>query len=622
LDRVAAFHVADQSLERLRDRMLAVTRRQPARALAHVYLGAALCRLGQPGAGQEACTRAARLAPASVPANLGLARAANQAGDHETSVRALRRILELEPGHEAAWMELADTYDAAGLSALALEHCQQMLAFSGGQGPVARRARKVLSKLGNRSVGSPMSRPDVETEMQQCLSEGRWAEARAYAESLLRLNPYHLRALLAQGEVALQANNLDHASRSIRTAAAQYPGCPTAHALLARLLELEGNAPAARSEAFRAHELEPAGAQTASLLARLLGQDGQDEAAETVLRETLAACGRPEEGLRLALALCLEKRGDLAGALQALSTPPVDSPEALAHFARLLEAAGDLESAGRIHLQQLGTFAVAPRRAAAEFARKCVLEGKRPLAIAVARQVARSGDVPVTICSDLARTAPADSPDPGLGALLDAALAHLPISVTTSERTGLVVALARQLRLAGRPAEASRRLKEAIELNPADPPAQQELADLLRQGGELARMQTAFERIAGRAPDSMHAWLHLAEARIALRRGLPAQEAAARAVALDAGSFEAHLTFARACRLTQDYARAIAAYRQALRLRPNDPRTLCELAACYGASGLHELAGGHWRRVLEHAPRGSRLARAAWRFLGKAEVES
>ncbi|MBI4868397.1 MAG: tetratricopeptide repeat protein [Candidatus Wallbacteria bacterium] len=454
--------------------------------------------------------------------------------------------------------------------------------------------------------------------MLDCLRDGLLPEARAYAETFLRSNPYHLRALLVAGEVALLTGDLERSRSHLGTACAQYPGSADAHAGMAALLEVAGEPDKARAEALRAHELDPTSAAIAIQFSRLLQSDSQLEAAEAVLTRTLESSEAPDESVRVALANLAISRGDPAAALRGLSQPAVVSPQAVTTLALAHEKSGDWRAAARLHSQLLAQDPATAHKPAAEFARRALLENERAVAIGLGRQLARLGAPTTALCQELARTAPSDSPEPGLGALLDTVLGHLPISVPTSERTALTVALSRQLRLAGRPAEALKRVEGALDLDPGDAAAQEELFKQLYAAGELSRLQTRLEKITFRSPDSASAWCLLASTRIALQRALPAQEAAARACALEPAGFDARRSLARACKLAGEYERAIAEYKAALGLRPNDPRTLYELAATYTASGLQELASGQWRRLLDHVPEGSELATAAWRFLKRA----
>jgi tetratricopeptide (TPR) repeat protein len=620
LETVASHHASDRSFERLRDRMQAVLRREPGAALAHLYLGAALCRLGMANAGQDACARAARLSPGSAQCHLGFARAARQAGDLEGSVGGYRRVLELEPNHPAALLELADVYDVAGLTALLVDHCKMMERLEGVDRRLARKGRAILARVSGMPEQPRPQVQTVESAMLAAAGQGRWAEARAYAESLLRVDPHHLNALLTSAQVGLQSGDANTVSRMLRTAVAQHPGSSQAHFEMARFRACQGDPEGARIAAYRALGIAPASAEYAGFLAGLLLKDGQFEAAETVLRDALAASGSADETLRCELARLSERRGDLASAVRLLSEPPVETAGSLRELARLLAAAGDWKGAARLHADLLTAGASEQVAAAGEFAAKCLASGQRPLALALVRELTRAGSPPVALCHQLVGSTPAGEPEPALAHALEAALAHLPLSATTAERTSLTLAFVRQLELAGRPADAVERLESVLELDPSCGEAQARLAALLSASQSHERLRDRFERIVARAPDSFTAWLHLASARLVLGKALASQEAAVRALALDGNRFEARLALARACRLSGEHDRSIAEYRHALRLQPNHPRALYELAATYAAANLGELARGQWSKLLKVAPEGSELARSAWRRLSKARA--
>jgi tetratricopeptide (TPR) repeat protein len=571
-------------------------------------------------AGQDACARAARLSPGSAQCHLGFARAARQAGDLEGSVGGYRRVLELEPNHPAALLELADVYDVAGLTALLVDHCKMMERLEGVDRRLARKGRAILARVSGMPEQPRPQVQTVESAMLAAAGQGRWAEARAYAESLLRVDPHHLNALLTSAQVGLQSGDANTVSRMLRTAVAQHPGSSQAHFEMARFRACQGDPEGARIAAYRALGIAPASAEYAGFLAGLLLKDGQFEAAETVLRDALAASGSADETLRCELARLSERRGDLASAVRLLSEPPVETAGSLRELARLLAAAGDWKGAARLHADLLTAGASEQVAAAGEFAAKCLASGQRPLALALVRELTRAGSPTVALCHQLVGSTPAGEPEPALAHALEAALAHLPLSATTAERTSLTLAFVRQLELAGRPADAVERLESVLELDPSCGEAQARLAALLSASQSHERLRDRFERIVARAPDSFTAWLHLASARLVLGKALASQEAAVRALALDGNRFEARLALARACRLSGEHDRSIAEYRHALRLQPNHPRALYELAATYAAANLGELARGQWSKLLKVAPEGSELARSAWRRLSKARA--
>ncbi|MBI5627838.1 MAG: tetratricopeptide repeat protein [Candidatus Rokubacteria bacterium] len=619
LDAVAAFHAAEQSFERLRDRMLAIVAQHADCALAHLYLGAALCRLGMASAGQDACARAARLSRGSALCYLGLARACRQAGDLEGSIDAYRRVLEIKSDHPLALFELAEVYNEAGLPALCTSQCTRLLLVCGDKGSMARKARELLARASGRQGVRGPARLDLETRMTKCLDERKWAEARAHAEALLRVDPCYLPALLAAATVAAQSDDTATASRLLHTAVQRHPASASAHAAMARFHEQQADPENARAEAYRALALEPANPDVALLVAAMLLRDGQLDTAKTLLTDCMAAGADTDEKVRCELARILERQGDAAGAVKTLAEPPVQTANALGELARLLAVAGNWPAAARIHRKLLAS-GPGQAAAAARFAASCLGAGQRPIAVALGRELARRGEAPLSLLLEMCDTAPPGQADPGLIALLESALTHLPLAVTTRERVSLHVSLARQLVRSGRHEQARASLEDALQLDPSDATALDELADQLVSQRKFPVMREIFGQLADRTPASSRCWLHLAEARLRLDEALAAQDAAARAVGLDAGCFEARLALARASRATKDYERAIAEYRQALRLRPNDPRTLYELAAAYGASNLHELARGQWARLVKVAPEGSQMAKVAWNFLRRARA--
>src|SRR5687767_2136668 len=135
--------------------------------------------------------------------------------------------------------------------------------------------------------------------------------------------------------------------------------------------------------------------------------------------------------------------------------------------------------------------------------------------------------------------------------------------------------LAQQSRLAGEVDEALAEYRKALEIHPGSGELHSELARMLRESG----------------------------------RAVEALVAAEAAVSLDPANPEAHLVLAQVLQAQAEgdggdaaLKKAVAAYEQALRLRPTDAITVLTLAHVYGQLAKHEDAVRMWTRYLEIDP--------------------
>jgi tetratricopeptide (TPR) repeat protein len=163
---------------------------------------------------------------------------------------------------------------------------------------------------------------------------------------------------------------------------------------------------------------------------------------------------------------------------------------------------------------------------------------------------------------------------------------------------GAWLGLAETARVEGKAAKAEEYVRKALEVAPSNPEVQRAYGRLLFAKGDLPGAEAAFKRAIELAPNEAISYLDLGELYSQGSRNFPAAEQAfARAVALDASHAGARFGFATAQAANGKWQEAIASYEEAHRLAPKNPLPLIGLGALY----LSRKDSGQARAAFERA---------------------
>jgi tetratricopeptide (TPR) repeat protein len=223
--------------------------------LADLESGRRALRRGNPAAGIPPLERLLSRNPRNVPGMLTLGRCYLATGNVDRAVSVFRRIIEIDPGDDVAYLELAralarraGTDPTAGPEArAAFERALELnprladaylgyVSFLYGQGEVASAAA-----LFRRARAEGVRDPDLETEIGLlALSRGDLDGARAAFENAVALNEYAARALEELGEIAYLEGDFETAEKHYAQALESEPSVGLAKTLGAlRLFELD-----------------------------------------------------------------------------------------------------------------------------------------------------------------------------------------------------------------------------------------------------------------------------------------------------------------------------------------------------------------------------------------------
>lgn len=252
----------------------------------------------------------------------GLGVAAARSGDTSRASAALRRALELQPGHPGALLEQAALQDKIGSAADARREWEKAAAATRSEvaywnlALAAQRQgdSKATIEALQRLVATNRQRNDAWFLLGETLSEdARPAEAaKAFAEAL-RIKPDWLDAQFNFGLLAWRAGHLDRAWQAFESAASRQPDRLELHEAMAQLAIERGDA-ARASEALK--KLERKGAAPEALLfnvAVVLQRAGRAKDAEALYRRAVGANPNFVEGL-VNLGHTLQAQGDRSAA--------------------------------------------------------------------------------------------------------------------------------------------------------------------------------------------------------------------------------------------------------------------------------------------------------------------
>lgn len=301
----------------------------------------------------------------------------------------------------------------------------------------------------------------------------------------------------AAGVYALMAEQPDRAVSDLRTALAKMPRFHRARANLAKVLLQQGRYDEAAAELRRLLESDVAGkGEYWRLLAFSLAAAGHPEAAETAYRE--ACVWEPEdETLRLALIRSILDQGDTERVAPMVRRELGKHPDnrefwsllANIELARgqypaaleILECARRIGAADAAMLTTLGDLlldAGLPREAVEIYTRTAALKESSPARLLNALRAL----VSLGRSEDAARLRQAVSSDK--------------IVLSETQRTELGVIDAELAQLAGDTGLARKHYEEVLRVNPLEPTALMNLAEILRETGADAEADLLYERAA------------------------------------------------------------------------------------------------------------------------------
>jgi len=203
---------------------------------------------------------------------------------------------------------------------------------------------------------------------------------------------------------------------------------------------------------------------------------------------------------------------------------------------------------------------------------------------------------------------------------LSQALRVDPISSSTYFKRGIAY------RKSDDPQHAYSDLQKAVSLSPGNIEARTEFAKAALDVGNLNEALTALKRITEGDPTNFDALNEKGIVEILMGNNIASIkdfEAALVVADSDASRFIAHINIAKPLMYERHFDDTITHLQAALKIRPNDPVGIGEMAAAYGKKGLHERALELANRSLAIDPSLdiSRLARvAALFYLGKRNV--
>jgi serine/threonine protein kinase/tetratricopeptide (TPR) repeat protein len=143
--------------------------------------------------------------------------------------------------------------------------------------------------------------------------------------------------------------------------------------------------------------------------------------------------------------------------------------------------------------------------------------------------------------------------------------------------------------------------------------------ELVRQGNNLAALKRLQESVKA-DPEFALAYSRLAQTYANLGYDNEADQASRRSMDLSQGlpAREKYLISANHARITNDNAKAIEAYETLVKVSPNDPDLLSDLAGLYSATSAFDKGRELYKQLLEHDPKNVEILLA----MGRLEIRS
>jgi tetratricopeptide (TPR) repeat protein len=290
----------------------------------------------------------------------------------------------------------------------------------------------------------------------------RIEEGRAIVEEILARQPSNADALFVKGKVELARNEPQEAVKSLRAALDSRPDWAQAHFVLGSALTLVGDESAARVEVARAVELDPDLLEARRMLAKLHAALGEHE--YVVEQGNAYLKERPDDiKTRILVAQSLARLGKAAAAQAELDKIPETEWNAEVLFARARLALG---------MNDVKTGRALLVRAAAK-------EPHHPEILGSLLALDR-GTPQIQETRALIEAAAVAKPDDSEIARLNGALAIVLGDAPTAEKS----------------------LQRAIELDPRNMSAYQQLAALYQATGRLGQTLSTYEKALEQRPDS------------------------------------------------------------------------------------------------------------------------
>ncbi len=588
------------------------------------------------------------------------------------SARALRDLGEALMAN-GAW---SDAYSALRQAADVQPEDESIRLALGRLFLTGKQYTNAETEAGHVLKANPSNVAALELKAAAEIGEGRYEEARGALERLAEMQSGTAENLMDLGLVNLALGNLREAEGNLERAAALEPKSAKAQWNLANLYRLKHDPGRALEVLQAAVAANPGSAELVLPLADLEWSAGRQERAEALLRGLEQSAGATVEA-KLKTGDFYLAHARAAAARRIYDAAAREAPQSMEAKGRQVDwyiSQGQLREAAALNVAILRQDPD-NERAAVQRGRILLEQGDSAAAVAVLRRVtalrpalvaghyqlsralARSG----SIAESLAELRGCVRLDPGFrGALLDLAQTSM---ATGDFATAVQVArqavqqrpegyeerieLGRAYLGIAKAAAAEREIELGLNVNET-PEGESYLALALAEQGRTEASEAHFRRAISMAPDTSAAaarlyttyllsrheegkalamldelakrWpnnasLEATLAYVALRAGNldRAQRAAEEAIRADPRMVEGHMLRAQVAERKQQPAAALAAYAQARRLAPRDPRVLTAIGNLNLAMGKMAQAAEAYQRALDNDPNfAAALGNLAW----------
>ncbi len=239
-------------LERSDEAFLAVVKRRPGHVPSLVWLGENALDQGRLDEAEDRFRESLERRPRTAKASVGLARVALARGQPEGAIQILEPVVLVEPQAFQVLHTLAQAHQRLGQEAEARRYLARLPVDEKAKVPIRfddpflqevsdlRRSSQYHARLGSKAI-----------------ARGRFREAVGFLERSLEANPgradtrYNLAASL------LRLGRREEAEEQARILTQEHPTYALGYGLLARLLERDGDVPAAREQLRQGLEVDP-----------------------------------------------------------------------------------------------------------------------------------------------------------------------------------------------------------------------------------------------------------------------------------------------------------------------------------------------------------------------------
>lgn len=323
-------------------------------------LGTAYLKHGRAEDSRESLTRAAELAPDSLPIRTQLALSKMSTGDTEEAIADLRGIIEEDPGYTQARVMLTLAHLAGRDEEQALATAQAMRESTPENALAHNVFGYVNEVLGNeeaaRSGYADAARLDAAFHPARinlarlAMQAGDVEVARSHFQQILDVQPFQPLAMQGLAGIALQEDDLDEAERLWQLAREHNPDAVAPRLLLARHYRAKGNMTLAESMVREAYGLAPYAPPVQAEYTKVMLQIESYEEALEAAQALTARVPDSVQGLEL-LAQVYNRLGDAEGlerTLERVAEIAPDAAPARVLLGRLALRRNDAEDARRI----------------------------------------------------------------------------------------------------------------------------------------------------------------------------------------------------------------------------------------------------------------------------------